>query len=370
MNKASFATALAVLTAVALAARLPIILADPGTPVAFLKSLGLPGFVGRIPGLAGDFGVVGALYLILSRLNPPAPGAVHRPLDFLNQRAFWPALAYAANPLAVILSASAGQADSLALFLLMGSVYFFEFSDHPLSDRYASFSLGAAAGLKPWFLFLVPLFVKNLPRAREQWRFCLGFLAALAICGLPFMVLASGPTLDALASPAAGALSLPEVLKALCYAGGASPESFSRLASGYVLAACLVLAGLALVYSLGPWQFPLLPSLCLGLLTLYVFAPVLPVAALLWLLPAALLLRRSLAMHHTWLGLGMSLVFFLAFRPEALFNSSLHGGGQTRLWFLLVWAALNLGLWLFWFREWRLLLKGCLRPPGWIQPRN
>lgn len=359
MNNSGQKKELIVLLLVALAARLPAFFFAGGGGGALSLAF-------KFPALAGDLGLVWILHLILLRLNPPVPGAAPERGVFLNQRAFWPALAWAANPLAVLISAGLGNFDSLALFFVMLAVYYFEFSSHPLSDRYAALSLGAAVGLKLWPVFLALVFVKNLLRARERLLFCLWMLVPLGLC-LPFLAWKPGGLLEAvLGYHGTGALSLPEALKSLYYAAGATPEAYGRLAWAYERAAGCALALSALAYGLGRWQFPLLPGLSLAVLSLYVFAPALSPSCLLWLVPFSLVLRRSLALRHLWLSLALGLVFCLEFAPEALFNSSFKAGGQVRTPFLLFWAAFNLGAWLFWLKEWRFLLKWCLRPPGWI----
>jgi hypothetical protein len=321
----------------------------------------------KLPALAGDLGLVWILYRILLRLDPPPLDPVQSRMPLINQRAFWPALAYAANPLAVMISAGHGQFDSLTLFFLLLGAYFFEFSSAPLSDRWAALSLGTAIALKIWPAFLAPLFLKNLLRGRERRQFFLWMMLVPAAASLPFLLWKPGAMLQAvLGYHGTRALSLPEVFKSLCFVGGASPEFFSRLAGSYEAVMLAGLAGMCLVYFLGPWQFPVLPGMSLGVLTLYVFAPAVSPQYLLWLLPLALLLRRPLALRHTWAGLGMGLIFYLVFVPEAVLNGSFSASRQPSWIFLTLWAALNLGLWLFWLKEWRGLLRYCLRPPGWI----
>ena len=316
----------------------------------------------KLPALAGDFGITGLLFLMMERLSPLQ---MQGPLPAWAGRPFWAALAYAANPLSLLLGAGHGQFDSLPLFFILLAVWHFEFSQNSNADSLSALSLAAAIALKSWPLFLLPLFLKNLSGPVERRRFLLCSLLPPLLLTLPFLIQGGlAPFFSALSYSGSQALSLPEALRSCFYGAGASAENYLALASVFKMGALSCLALIFIFYSLSAWRFALLPGLALGVLTLYVFAPGLASQYLLWLLPFALLLPGPLALRHTALGLLMLLLFYAFLMPEVFLQLGTWAAPSLPPWCFLIWSALNLGLWIFFVNEWRALFRLCRGPKG------
>jgi hypothetical protein len=312
---------------------------------------GLPDTVAfKFPAVAADCGIVVLLYRMMRRLHQDGP----KPQEGLRSPAFWAALAYAANPLALLISAGHGQFDSTALFFLLLAVYFADFSRLPSSDRYAALSLAAAVALKSWPAFFIPLFVRNLAFWKERLAF-LGWLAApLAALCLPFVLHSPSAFFRTVGGYAgATALSLPQTFYAAAYLVGPKALGAYRLLMQSWTWLCLGLLALVwLAFFLARAAPPILPGMVLGTLTLYVLAPAYSVQYLLWLLPFSLLAGGGLAFRHTLYGLAMLVFFYLSFLPGAVLPFQ-AGAPSLPPWMILLWAVLNLGLWLFWLLAWR-----------------
>jgi hypothetical protein len=312
-----------------------------------------PALLFKIPGLLGDLGLVFLIYRMAHRLEEdPSRGLPPRPLE---SPAFWSALAYAANPVAILITAGHGQFDSLPVLFLLLAAYFFEFSKSPFSDRWSALSLAAAVGLKSWPAFFLPLFLKNLPLRRQRLVFLAWVFLPLALLSLPFFLHEPGAMLRSLSYHGATALSLPETLHAAAYLAGWKPVTYSLLSGLWSGSTLVCLAGLWVAFLSSRRSLPVLPGLLLGSLTLYVFAPAFSVQYLLWLLPPALLVSGGAALRQTLYGLMMLCFFYLVFLPGAVM--AVPGPGASRL-LVGAWAVLNAGLWVFWLTEWKDMASG------------
>lgn len=313
----------------------------------------------KLPGLAADFGILLLLRRLLGRLTRThaAPGG--------DGRAFWGAAAWAASPLAGLISAGHGQFDAAPLFLLLLAAWYLEFSEHPRSDLGSALALGAAIALKTWPVFFLPLYLKSLGSRGERMRY-LGLALGLPLAlWLPFAAHAGFPAAwQAMAYGGASAFSLPEAFRAFFFAADAPPHLLRGLMEWWRALALALLSLLWLAYALGPWRFPLLAGLALAASTLLAFAPALSPQYLLWGLPFALLLPGRMAARHLLVVLPMLLVFYALFMPEVLAGPLAWAPPQIPSAFFLIWGLLNLGLWVFLLREWWGLLRLCLRPAG------
>lgn len=309
----------------------------------------------KAPGVLADLGLVFLIYRMVLRLRP-AEGAP-RGRRFRSP-AFWSALAYAVNPLAILITAGHGQFDSLALFFIVVAAYFFEFSTWRNAESWAALGLSTAIALKSWPAFFLPVFLKNLGSWRERFRFSAWCLLPLALLCLPFLLRDAGGLLKTLAGyHGATALSLPETLHSAAYLLKLKQSLFMQLADGYAWIALGLLGISLLAYGSSRVPVPLLPGILLAVLTLYVFAPAYSVQYLSWLLPFAILSGGRLVVRHTFCGLVMLLFFYLAFLPGAVLAPPAGGPPALPSWLLGLWGGLNGLLWLFWALEWRKTLK-------------
>jgi hypothetical protein len=321
----------------------------------------------KIPGLLGDLGIVFLLFLIMERLSLK-PLLHSAPKPFWQGRPFWAGLAYAANPVSILISAGHGQFDSLVLFFVLLAAWHFEFSQAPLSDFYSALSLSAAIALKTWPVFLLPFFMKNLNSGLERRRYLLACLLPALLLLLPFALQGGwDATWMALNYSGSQALSLPEALRASFYAAQASPENFQAVAWGFKVLGLSCLGIFFAAYSLSAARFPLFPGLALGVLTLYVCAPAFAVQYLLWLLPLALLLPGRLALRHSAWALGLSLAFYSLFMPEAFLGGKAWAPQPLPTWLVLLWAVANLGAWMAFAAEWNALWRLCRSPKGRLE---
>jgi hypothetical protein len=326
---------------------------------------GVPAWLYKVPAFLADLGITVLIYIMASRMVAVASPAAREAEPVWASRAFWASATWALSPTAFLISAGHGQFDSLALCLVLLGAWYIEFSEHPHSDFAGALSLGFAIALKTWPLFFLPLFIRGMPGRREQLRFAALSLAFPLCLLLPFAWLCGwAETLHALSYAGSQALSLPESLRGLFFASGASPESYKSAAWALGSFNLAVLALLWSVYVLGPWSFPLFPGLAFATLTLYVFAPGLAAQYLCWLLPFALLIPGRLALRHGMVSLAALLLFYGFFAPEAFLREGQWVAFPKPSWFFALWALLNLALWLFFVREWMALGRLCLRPSG------
>jgi hypothetical protein len=326
-------------------------------------SLGLVGipesFAFKIPALSADLGLGFLIYMILSRLSPE-PGWLARP--------FWAALGWILNPVALLISAGHGQFDSLALFFVLAALWYLDFSEHPGSDFASALSLGFAVALKTWPLFFLPFFIRCLPARAERWRYALICLAFPFLLLLPF-VLHGGldNILDAMRYSGASAFSLPESLRGFFYSVGAKASSYRTLAELWRNLALICLGLGWLMACFGPWRLPMPAALSLAVLTLYVFAPAFSPQYLCWLIPFALLIPGNLALLHTAAALPCLLIFYGLFMPEAFLKPGDWAVPNLPRETMILWGLINLGLWIFFARQWSRMLGLCLRPQGRLE---
>jgi hypothetical protein len=323
----------------------------------------------RLPALLADLGLSLLIFQLLERMGrapqPPLGQGWRSP-------AFWGALAWAANPLPAMVGAGHGQFDSLPLFFVALAAWYLELSASKRSESWAALCLGAAIALKSWPAALLPLFLKMFLERREMLRFALGTLALPALLSLPWLLM-DGPSAMAqrLAYGGSSALSLPEALRAAAFAMGADARAYQALKSGLSLAGLGAIAGLGLAYLLGRWRFQLLPGLGLGALTLLVFAPGLSMQYLglsmqylCWPAALSLLSPGPFARRFVGLGLAAALAGYLFLLPETLLGPAAWPAPPRSEGVLLLWAGLNLGLWMLLLVEWVRQLAWCRSASG------
>jgi|GEM_PF-1472043 hypothetical protein len=323
------------------------------TAMAWLaQATGLPdSFCLRLPALLGDLGLVALLFRIL-RGREDGQGLT---LPALERRSTWAALAYAASPLAVIISAGHGQFDSLPLLCVLLAVS----SMQKGGQRGAALWLGAAIALKTWPLALLPAFLKPLPGAKPRARFALWALLLPLAVSLPWLLASPGDmAARVLGYAGVRCIGLNEAVHALCYLLRWPAWVMRAAHAGLSGALAVGWLALSLLYLFTPWELALEEALALAVLLLYVLSPSLSTQYLLWLLPLALLLPGSLASRHQLYCLPLLLLFYTMFMPEAFLNARYQGQMAPSAWFLLPWIALNLALWGFFaFEAWRLLRR-------------
>ena len=89
---------------------------------------------------------------------------------------------------------------------------------------------------------------------------------------------------------------------------------------------------------------------------------------LLWLLPLRpaaagalwLLLHTARAWPCFW-------IFYSLLMPGVFLGAQTWAPAQLPAWSYLIWAALNLGLWIFFVTQWSRLLRLCRRPKGRLE---
>jgi len=310
----------------------------------------------RLPALLGDLGLVALIFSLLRR-REDAQGLS---LPALQRRSTWAGLAYAASPLAIIISAGHGQFDSLPLLFTLLALSSMQKGE----ERNAALWLGAGIALKTWPLALLPAFLKPVQGRGARARFTAWALLPPLALSLPWLLSTPG----AMAARVLGyagvrCIGLNEAVHAVSYLlrwpAWVMPASHAVL--GWGMAGCWL--GLSLLYLLTSWELALEEALALSVLLLYVLSPSLSTQYLLWLLPLALLLPGSLALRHQLYVLPVLLVFYTMFMPEAYLDARFKGQMAPSAGFLLPWAALNLALWAFFVLEaWRLLRRASRDP--------
>jgi hypothetical protein len=311
----------------------------------------------RLPALLGDLGVVALLFRIL-RGREAEQGCA---LPALERRSTWASLAYAASPLAIIISAGHGQFDSLPLLCLLLAYAAMQKS----AGRRAALWLGAGIALKTWPLVLLPLFLKPLPQARSRLRFTAWALLPPLLVTLPWLFSTPGElAARVLSYTGVRCIGLNEAVHALSYLLGWPSWVMRAMHQGLSLLLAAAWLTLSALYLWGPWRLALEEGLALAVLLLYVLAPGISTQYLLWLLPLALLLPGSLALRHQFYSLPVLLLFYTLFMPEAFLDGRFKGQLAPSAGMLLPWIALNLGLWLFFLLEAARLLRRAARPPA------
>lgn len=331
------------------------------------KLLGCPqALLFKLPAMLGDLVVGVMIFFMVERLVLPGskPSAVGTEPFWLG-RPFWASLAWLANPVPLLIGAGHGQFDSVALGFILVAAWYLEFSEHPRSDFASALSLGFAIAFKTWPIFFLPLFVMGLAGTTERLRYAALSLALPLLLLLPF-IFSCGPSevFGTLFYTGSSAFSMPESLRGFFFGVGASPQSYRAAAEAWRMFGVAALSLAWMAYLLGSWRFPLFAGLAFGTLTLYIFAPGLAAQYLCWLIPFALLLPGKLALRHSFVCLAALLMSYGLFMPEAFLSEGAWSPPQLPAWFFLIWAILNLGLWLYFVREWLSLYRLCKRPLG------
>lgn len=319
----------------------------------------------RLPAVAADLGLCALLYIMVERLSLTRLAAAADPGPVWTSRAFWTGMAWAANPLAALISAGHGQFDSVALFFIVAATWAHEFGETRRADLGSALALGAAIALKTWPLAFLPLFLGTLSSPRERWRWTWACLALPLLLALPWLVV-EGPwdMLHALRYHGSRALSLPEALRALFFATGAPEATYKLVAGAWEAVAVGSLGALWVLALLGTWSLPLLPGLALVALTMLVLAPGMATQYLLWPACLGLLLPGRAGARLTVIGLVLALPFYRAFFPEALVPAGTWAPLALPRVSFLIWGLMNLGLWFFLLKEWNGALDLCRRPRG------
>jgi hypothetical protein len=320
---------------------------------------GAPGLWYRMPGLAGDVAICMLAYgfALRRRRRTQAGGSP-------EGAALAAGLAWALNPLAVLISAGHGQFDSLALALVLGAAWLLDSSRRPGDDVWAALCLAAAVALKTWPLAFLPLFLGAFSGWRGRGRFAAWTLLPPILLLLPWVY---GDGFAAVASrlsyTGAGALGLPGALKACFFSAGAPPELWVRTDFWFRAAAlaCLGLSfGLALLGSRG---LKLLDGLPWAALTLVLLAPGLSPQYLSWAPALALALAPALAWRLSLAALPLAAGFYALFMPGVLAGPFAWPTPAQRPALILAWGAANLLWWSWTAVEWMRLRRLNLGPP-------
>jgi len=318
---------------------------------------GLPQtFCFKLPMLAADMGIVALLYLLVGRTEA---GLRLAPLE---RRSVWAALAYAASPLAILVSAAHGQFDSLPLLFLLLAYWQMGEAGSKSNRAWAAVWFGAAVAMKTWPLALLPVFLKPLGTLRARARFTAW--AALVPLGVSLPWLLVSPR--AIIATVAGymgvrCISLNEAFHALGFLLRWPPDLAVKVHHAWDKVMAAGILGLALGYLFGPWELPLAEALAAGVLGLYVVAAGFSTQYLLWLLPLALLLPSRLALRHQAYALVIVLCFYNIFMPEVYLDGRFKPLGFLSPAMLACWMVMNVGLWVFFLVEWLRLVRGARR---------
>ncbi len=319
----------------------------------------------RLPALFADLGLTALLYSMVERLSLTRLAGAADPGPVWASRAFWTGMAWAANPLAALVSAGHGQFDSVALFFIVAATWAHEFGETRRADLGSALALGVAIALKSWPLAFLPLFLGTLSSPRERWRWTWTCLAGPLLLALPWLM-TEGPwnMLQSLRYHGSRALSLPEALRSFFFATGAPEATYRLIAGAWETVAVAALGGLWTLTLLGVWSLPLLPGLALVALTMLVLAPAMATQYLVWAACLGLLLPGKAGGRLTLVGLVIVLPFYRVFFPEVLVPAGFWSPLALPQASYLVWALLNLGLWFYLLREWSWTLELCRRPRG------
>ena len=312
----------------------------------------------RLPGVAADLAVCSLAYLMARRRR----AAVGSDEGQSARAGIAAGLAWALNPLAVLISAGHGQFDSLALALLLGAAWLLEYSADGRSETWAALCLAAAVALKTWPLVFLPLCLGALSGPRERIRFtALALLPPLALLSPWLAWDGVRAVAGRLAYSGVNALGITGVLHACFYAAGAGVPW--RQSEPWIRALALILLGSALAWALMRARgLRLLEGLPWVALILVLLAPGLSPQYLIWAPALALAFSPALAWRLSLAALPLALGFYALFMPEVLAGRAAWAPPEQTHALILAWGAANLVWWLWTAGEWRRLSFG--RPRG------
>ena len=296
-----------------------------GLPFVFLIKL-LP--------ILGDAGLCAALYRIAMR-----SGA-----DPVAARG--PALAYALNPIAVLVSSVHGQFDSLALLFVALAILWLPAAG--VGAR-SSLALGLAVALKSFPVLLVPVVAA---RARRTWSATAYLVAALlptTILLAPYLGHHASSVLHELAGysgvPDQGSGAIYRLVIPAIINPTAEPAFRAALFGAAKVTFLLVFAGLSLRLwtqgRRGGWSVP--RAICWVLASFYAIYPGLSSQYLLWMVPFLILTRGKLIGIYSLFGAIAMVAFYSAVHPAMLGVPALPSGLGHAL--LAIWAAATLCWW-------------------------
>lgn len=310
---------------------------------------GDPGLWLRLPAVAGDLAVSVLACIMAGR------GAAGEAGGWNRRAGLAAGLAWALNPLAALLSAGHGQFDGLALALLLGAALCLQAPRRQGAAGWAALCFAGAVALKTWPLALLPVFLAGLETARTRWRF------ALAALGAPLLLLAPWLWTDGAAAVAshlaysgANALGLSAALKAAFFVAGA-PAAWILADRCYRALALALLASAFVCALLGRRRLSLPRSLPFAALTMVLLAPGLSPQYLLWAPALALAVSPALAWRLSLAALPLAALFYALFMPGVLAGAAAWAPPQPGTALILGFAAANLAWWCWTALEWRRL---------------
>jgi uncharacterized membrane protein len=320
---------------------------------------GVAGLWFRLPALAGDLAVCALAYHFARKRFRGAPGG---PFSGAEQAGLYAGLAWALNPLAVLISAGHGQFDSLALALLLGMAWMLEYSRSPRAELGAALCLAAAIALKTWPLAFLPPALGALGGRNAKGRF-----VALALLP-PLLLLLPWICMDGISAVAArlsysgsDGLGLGASLKAVFFL--ASAPAGWRTFDGVYRFLALVLIGLAFVWALlRARSWLLLESLSWTALTLWLLAPGLSVQYLAWAPALALAVSTRLAWRLSLAALPLAAGFYACFMPVVLAGPAAWDAPRQGPLLMGSWALANLAWYAWTAREWKRRAAAALAP--------
>jgi uncharacterized membrane protein len=257
----------------------------------------------RLPSIAADVGIT---YLLWHWLRQRRPGA-----------ALWGGLAYALNPLALIITCLHGQFDAIPAGLSLLAVYW-----ATARPRLAlsALSLGAAIAFKSYPVLLLAPVLLTLASGRARGRYALLALAPVGVLLLPYLLMSPAAVLQELFGYRGTALLgflVPLRTAYVPLTGAHFPvDATLRLirASTFVFLAAY---GLLLAW-LPRSRLSLVQAVATVLALFYTLYAGIAPQYLLWLAPFAVLLApgQKWLVVHTLIGMAALLGFYLYAVPE------------------------------------------------------
>jgi uncharacterized membrane protein len=265
----------------------------------------------KLVGVAADLSIVGLLYSVLRKQRSRGVAALA-------------ALGYAANPVAVVITAFHGQLDGIATLCCLVAVLLLEHRREPASEALSALSLGVGIGLKVWPVLLLPVVLVHLrgPLSQRVRYLVLACLPAAAPM-LPFFldtpraVLASvigyGGVVDH--GWVAALRSAWFVRTGNLYLPGTLAETIGRLSEVVFLALYVALL------RPGRRQERLTGQCVVTFLLFFVIVGGVSSQYFIWLLPFALLELELMTVPYTLTASAALATFYLRFFPAVLLGT-------------------------------------------------
>lgn len=291
------------------------------------------------PNLA-DFAITGLLYIILRKKKTSKITS-----------ALW-SLFYLINPMTMIISSAHGQVDSIPLFFVLLSIFFFEFRKTPRDKLVGMLFLGISFAIKPISVFLLPLFLfYEKSTVRRKFTLLLVSFIPLIVSFLPFIYKAPlQVVLSTVDYSGAYDFGYAAVLRAIAYQDNANfwlgdPEIFINISRVIFF---IALAFLYLIYIRSKkdlWK----ASLAIYLLYYVIYFGI-SAQHLIWVIPLAIGSLKKEVFGFSLVGIISYLGFYTFFGPDILFGKlinfapyksaymSLYFFGNLMLWiYVVVW---------------------------------